>query len=75
MKIVIVSTDRGFEVRVIDDQGLTIRKFTQCPAGAASGRCVVNSVRQLPGDRSDGRAETLMHQARFASHGIFDDHL
>jgi hypothetical protein len=28
MKIVIVGTDREFEVRVIDDQGLTIRKFT-----------------------------------------------
>jgi hypothetical protein len=28
MKIVIVGIDRMFEVRVIDDQGLTKRKFT-----------------------------------------------
>jgi hypothetical protein len=28
MKIVIVGTDRMFEVRIIDDQGLTTRKFT-----------------------------------------------
>ena len=28
MKIVIVSADGAFEVRVIDDQGLTTRRFT-----------------------------------------------
>lgn len=28
MKIVIVGGDRMFEVRVINDQGLTMRKFT-----------------------------------------------
>jgi len=27
MKIVIVGTDRMFEVRVLNDQGLTTRKF------------------------------------------------
>jgi hypothetical protein len=35
MKIVIVSTDREFEVRVIDDQGLTIRKFIYLSAEQA----------------------------------------
>ena len=28
MKIVIASTDLGFEVRIIDDRGVTTRKFT-----------------------------------------------
>jgi hypothetical protein len=32
MKIVIVGVDRMFEVRIIDDQGVTTRKFTYSDA-------------------------------------------
>jgi hypothetical protein len=59
MKIVIVGIDRLFEVRVIDDQGLTTRKFTYNDVrrarraaaawSAAYGDCKV--VDQTPQDK------------------------
>jgi hypothetical protein len=53
MKILSVKTDRMYEVRVIDDEGLTMRKFNYAiSTRASSGGCIVHRLRGLCGHRS-----------------------
>ena len=69
MKIVIVGTDRMFEVRIINDRGLTTwtltyRDLRQARQAAASWSA---ALPELPGYRSDLRVEAVNKYVRIRS--------